>query len=249
MKRFLFVGIVSALTLFLFYVSAKASCFVALNTGNIRSGPGTNHEIVEQVQRYEVLPFYVTPGGTEKNVDWYPIGDYYKIDGDLKRGWYGGEEKTLQAGEQYFFTIFMEKPSPSYREEPGLLQSVTGKTQKIMHTNYREVYYKPAKRFYKYVHKSIGIILPGEVDQHRKRIESIKNSSWSDEIKDLCVKQKISLGMTKEQVIASWGKPNDINRTVTMRGVSEQWVYGSYGSYAKHKLLYFEDNKLTAWQD
>lgn len=56
---------------------------------------------------------------------------------------------------------------------------------------------------------------------------------------------KIVIGMTKEQVEASWGQPRDVNRTVGSWGVHEQWIYGSYaGCY-----LYFEEGILTSWQD
>ncbi|MBT2278846.1 hypothetical protein J7E51_12815 [Priestia megaterium] len=53
------------------------------------------------------------------------------------------------------------------------------------------------------------------------------------------------IGMTKEEVIndTRWGKPNDVNRTITKYGVEEQWVYNVYG------YLYFEDDKVTAIQN
>lgn len=52
------------------------------------------------------------------------------------------------------------------------------------------------------------------------------------------------LGMTKAEVEASlWGKPIDINRTVTQYSTREQWVYGN-GQY-----LYFTDGILTSFQD
>jgi hypothetical protein len=50
--------------------------------------------------------------------------------------------------------------------------------------------------------------------------------------------------MTQAEVLASsWGKPDDINRTITAYGTREQWVYG-YRSY-----LYFDDGILTAIQN
>ena len=57
---------------------------------------------------------------------------------------------------------------------------------------------------------------------------------------------RLTLGMTKEEVIASWGKPNKINRTVTQYGTHEQWVYHHIGDGC---YLYFEDGRLTSWQD
>ena len=56
--------------------------------------------------------------------------------------------------------------------------------------------------------------------------------------------KEVRIGMTKEEVLKEgWGRPNDINKTTTAYGVSEQWVYSGY------KYLYFEDGILTAIQD
>ena len=54
--------------------------------------------------------------------------------------------------------------------------------------------------------------------------------------------KKVFIGMTKEQVLASWRKPEDINRSVGMWGVHEQWIYGE-------TYLYFENDILTSFQD
>jgi hypothetical protein len=44
---------------------------------------------------------------------------------------------------------------------------------------------------------------------------------------------KISIGMTADEVLERWGKPLDVNKTITEHGVSEQWVYPNY------QYLYF----------
>lgn len=57
-------------------------------------------------------------------------------------------------------------------------------------------------------------------------------------------KEGVGLGMTADQVEqSSWGRPAKINRTTTVRGVREQWVYPSGG------YLYFDDGVLTAIQN
>lgn len=71
-----------------------------------------------------------------------------------------------------------------------------------------------------------------------------KHPDWDEEICRLILQGKIRLGMTKEQVIASWGKPERVNRSVGTWGIHEQWVYGTFGPY-----LYFENGILTSWQD
>ncbi len=66
------------------------------------------------------------------------------------------------------------------------------------------------------------------------------------EFKNVILEKKIRIGMNKDEVRLSWGKPRDINRTVTIYGTSEQWIYGSL-NYANY--LYFDDSILTSWQD
>lgn len=54
--------------------------------------------------------------------------------------------------------------------------------------------------------------------------------------------QKVVLGMTAKQVELSWGKPEDVNRSVGSWGVHEQWVYG-------RQYLYLENGKVSSFQD
>jgi hypothetical protein len=54
--------------------------------------------------------------------------------------------------------------------------------------------------------------------------------------------QKVVLGMTAEQVELSWGKPEDVNRSVGSWGVHEQWVYG-------RQYVYLEDGTVSSFQD
>jgi hypothetical protein len=66
---------------------------------------------------------------------------------------------------------------------------------------------------------------------------------WSKKEFEAIQEGKIFRGMTKEQVLISWGSPLKINRTVTSNGNSEQWVYGG------RQYLYFEGDKLTTSQN
>jgi ribosomal protein L37AE/L43A len=75
------------------------------------------------------------------------------------------------------------------------------------------------------------------------RIEHLKSYGWPDEIINRIMDGKISIGDTSEMVREAWGVPEDINRTITAYGTSEQWVYGG-GCY-----VYFENGKVTTIQD
>lgn len=62
------------------------------------------------------------------------------------------------------------------------------------------------------------------------------------------IDHKIWLGMTDSMAVLSWGRPNDINRSVYSWGTHEQWVYDG-GRYSSTWYLYFEEGILTSWQE
>lgn len=78
----------------------------------------------------------------------------------------------------------------------------------------------------------------------RNRLQ--KNPEWPDVIIAATTCNRVGIGMTREQAIAGWGRPQDINRSTYSFGVHEQWVYGKYG---ERGYLYFEDGILTAMQN
>ena len=75
-----------------------------------------------------------------------------------------------------------------------------------------------------------------------------KHPDWTLHICNEIADRKVEIGMTTEQTVAAWGRPRDINRTVTASSTSEQWIYRCEdcieGSY-----LYFDDGIMTSFQD
>lgn len=67
------------------------------------------------------------------------------------------------------------------------------------------------------------------------------DDGWSSEDCKLISVHKVKIGMNEEQVTASVGRPDHVNRSVYAGFEKDQWVYGS--SY-----LYFEDHILTSFQ-
>lgn len=78
-----------------------------------------------------------------------------------------------------------------------------------------------------------------ELARHQRDIEM---REWNNR-KDPKVGMSASVALN-----SSWGKPDDINKTVNAYGVSEQWVYRGTG-YAKSRYLYFKNGVLTSMQD
>ncbi len=85
---------------------------------------------------------------------------------------------------------------------------------------------------------------PGTLEYRQEYVKNHQN--LSKRIKNCILKGEIRLGMTKEQVEVSWGKPRDINKSVGSWGVHEQWIYRKF---SHSTYLYFENGILTSWQD
>lgn len=69
------------------------------------------------------------------------------------------------------------------------------------------------------------------------------HKKYGEEIGDRIALQKIWIGMSEDMLIDSWGKPNDINQTVTRYSVRKQYVYG-LGQY-----VYVVNGVVEAWQN
>jgi hypothetical protein len=70
------------------------------------------------------------------------------------------------------------------------------------------------------------------------------SKKYGTEIANKILNESIWLGMTDAMALESWGVPDANNRSVGSWGVHEQWVYRK-----KNTNLYFENGKLTSWQD
>ncbi|MEC0715333.1 hypothetical protein [Bacillus licheniformis] len=82
-----------------------------------------------------------------------------------------------------------------------------------------------------------------EILDEKERKEEEKNEKL-DAMNDRTANPKeVSIGMTTEEVLTEgWGRPIDINTTVSSNSKREQWVYKG------NKYLYFEDGVLTSIQ-
>lgn len=73
------------------------------------------------------------------------------------------------------------------------------------------------------------------------------DKSTSGKILTLILQNKISIGMSRNDVIKSWGKPDDINSNTGSYGSREQWVYRISG--AENQYVYIKDGLVSGWGD
>ncbi|MDT7043952.1 hypothetical protein [Candidatus Nitronereus thalassa] len=60
--------------------------------------------------------------------------------------------------------------------------------------------------------------------------------------------KEVVAGMTRDQAIAAWGSPYQMNVTYTDRGIRrEEWVYEDWidAGSVRHRYLYFEEGVLV----
>jgi hypothetical protein len=68
----------------------------------------------------------------------------------------------------------------------------------------------------------------------------VKHPDWSFEVCSAVSDHKILIGMTEEQVVEGWGRPDHVNTTTRSNGESRQWVM-PWGAY-----LYFDNGVLRS---
>jgi hypothetical protein len=79
------------------------------------------------------------------------------------------------------------------------------------------------------------------IDENKRNQKAVEKE---EKRKESLIGANPSIGMTMDEVInSSWGEPEDINKTTTEYGTSEQWVY------SRDRYIYFDDNKVTAIQE
>lgn len=92
-----------------------------------------------------------------------------------------------------------------------------------------------------------GDIYYAMLNEQQKRTFLRNEKQYPDTVIDIILKESLAAGMTKEQVLYSWGRPNDRYESGGLAGVHERWTYIRFDS--KTQYLYFDNGVLTSWRD
>ena len=94
-----------------------------------------------------------------------------------------------------------------------------------------------------------------DMEKQRKNYVDEWTQMLSQKIKKAILDGDVLIGMNSEQVIASRGRPHEINKTTTKFGINEQWVMYSFSDSGlwdlkgkEYGYIYFENGKVTSWQ-
>jgi hypothetical protein len=84
------------------------------------------------------------------------------------------------------------------------------------------------------------------IDEMRTLLKDLSKTMWPLPTQEDILKGYIRQGLTREQVVLSWGRPDHVNTTRTLVGVHEQWVYGE-PPFPK-SYVYFENGVVKNWE-
>lgn len=111
------------------------------------------------------------------------------------------------------------------------LTKLTVKDIEPNETNFRVTFDKIEETFHDHTaFTDVFYLKNPEKSFSKKALKAIKES-------------RIYIGMIDREVLASWGPPQNVNRTVGRWGTHEQWVY------PENTYVYIENGKVTSWQD
>ena len=102
--------------------------------------------------------------------------------------------------------------------------------------------YYPFGSYYNSRHASYFTLTHDRLEKTRRNWY-VAHHKLSDKTKQLILDGRFATGWSTDHLLASLGKPKDINRTVSRNCVHEQWIY--YSGY----YIYFENAILKSWQD
>ena len=69
----------------------------------------------------------------------------------------------------------------------------------------------------------------------------------SPEKADLILEGRMWTGMSAEQLLDSLGKPEDVDRAVTVKKVREVWKYGRVGQNRYRNRVTIDDGRVAGW--
>ncbi len=85
------------------------------------------------------------------------------------------------------------------------------------------------------------------LEELRMRREELVARFGSEEIADAVIASKVWQGMSKDQLLESWGTPEDIDTKVYKMKTSETWKYGEIGKNRYSSKVFLENDFVVGW--
>ena len=173
-----------------------------------------------------------------------------------KRSGWTPEERSFWVKNKLLAWVFPGDPARSITVKPLKMNvedlQFTGKKISIPDKNtFYEVTYEVnlefTERILGWIEENHGIRRSDKnPDEMRALLKDLAYTLWPLPIQTDILRGQIRTGFTPEQVTLSWGKPDHINKTRTLVGVHEQWVYGE--NPFPNTYVYIENGEVKSWE-
>jgi len=90
--------------------------------------------------------------------------------------------------------------------------------------------------------------LKREEEERRRRREALIAKYGSEQVADDIISRKVWQGMTSEQLMDSWGQPQDVDKKVYKQKTNETWKYGRTGKNRYSQRVFIENGVVVGWE-
>ena len=183
---------------------------------------------------------YLSEMESEPNQFFNPYSDFPVVAGD--NGEFGiSEEERKQRTPASEFDLAAQRNTLSLEQELETLEGKESEDTINYYNKYRHKLATTSERIY-------FLRIPHH--ERRDYLESRgmidKNSGYTSNETALAIKKSdILLGMSKDDVVTSWGEPNRVEVAGNPSYQNERWVYNYNGA---SKYIYFESGKVEGWE-
>ncbi|OGQ00445.1 MAG: hypothetical protein A2Z51_10355 [Deltaproteobacteria bacterium RBG_19FT_COMBO_52_11] len=234
----------------------ESGIFLVMKGANIYAEMKITSKIRGSFKKYDI--FEVINSKVDRTgVQWHQVIVHEKVISEKgKRIGWSPEEKPFWVKNKLLAWVYpgdlskisIAKPLKFNPDQILFTGKKTSTPQKpILYEVIYDVNLESSEKIFGWIEEKSGIRRKDKNEEEmRSLLKELALTLWPIRTQNDVLAGYIRVGFTPEQVILSWGHPNHINKTRTLVGVHEQWVYGE--SPFPNSYVYFENKVVKNWE-
>ena len=234
----------------------ESGIFLVMKGANIYAEMKITSKIRGSFKKYDI--FEVINSKVDRTgVQWHQVIVHEKVISEKgKRIGWSPEEKPFWVKNKLLAWVYPGDLSKTSTAKPLKFNPdqilFTGKKtstpqKPILYEVIYDVNLESSEKIFGWIEEKSGIRRKDKNEEEmRSLLKELALTLWPIRTQNDVLAGYIRVGFTPEQVILSWGHPNHINKTRTLVGVHEQWVYGE--SPFPNSYVYFENKVVKNWE-
>jgi hypothetical protein len=234
----------------------ESGIFLVMKETNIHEDARETSKIQDKAKKYDIFEV-VDSKRDENGILWYQfIVSERVISEKAKRYGWSPEEKSFWVKNKLLAWVYPGDLAKIHTAKPLKLNveeiQFTGKKassppKPSLYEVIYEVNVEYAENIVGWIDEKSGIRRSNtNKDEMRSLLNELSKTLWPLRIQNDILRGYIRTGFTPQQVVLSWGRPDHVNKTRTLVGIHEQWVYGE--SPFPNSYVYFENGLVKSWE-